>query len=230
MRLTVAARVLASACLLAFAGQASAQQPTLGNIRALADGAGPSHIFWLTGPLARSGGADVVGIVDPLYAAIRFFSIERPTGSNDNLAARWKPLGACALRVDFFPWRVHHTKTRVIIEGMPRPGAGHNSVEGAFRSAVLTMDRRIASGPLRAAIGAAGSRIETTSWNPANEPQCGDYAAAEATTGSVLRGAAWPIQAQPHDRPHQQGQCAGAVAAADGAGGHRRTVLALQRA
>ena len=35
------------------------------------------------------------------------------------LGARLRPIGACALRVNFFAWRVHHFGDRVVVEGMP---------------------------------------------------------------------------------------------------------------
>jgi hypothetical protein len=175
-----AAALTAAVCL---ATSPRAEQGSLGNIRGLADGAGPSHIFWLSGPVPGQPGVDIVGVVDPLFAAIRFFSIARAADVNAGLKGRLEVLGACALHVDFLPWRVHQFKNDVIIEGMPRPGPdGQNAVERSFKSVVLRINRTLLAGDRLAAARSAAARLDTVDWDPSAGPDCGTYWPSEMRT------------------------------------------------
>ena len=153
-------------------------EPGVDRIRVSADGAGPSHIFWLNG----NRSADVIGIVDPLYAAIRFYRVRRGAGT---IASRLHPAGVCALPIDFRPWRVHQLGDRVLIESMPDPGAaGHVATPATMRTRMLVVRRRLLANP--APFERAAQLIDGSRWNPATAPSCG---VASAKTGKSGAGA-----------------------------------------
>jgi cell wall-associated NlpC family hydrolase len=168
-------------------GPALAENNPLPIIRVLADGAGPSHIFWLTGPKPGDPGSDFVGVVDPLYSAIRFFSVVRPAQS-DAAKPRIDSIGACAFPTHFSPWAVHHHKNAVVIEGMPVPdniAIAHNAIEKNFKSLTLTIDRRLLESGLQS-IRKAADEIEKKTWNPADTaiaPPCGVVSAQPGKIG-----------------------------------------------
>lgn len=164
-------------------------------VRTSADGAGPSHLFWLTGPPIATAGSDTIGVVDPLYAAIRFYRVERASAAGAPLTGRVEQLGACGLPVDFRPWRLHQTKTGVVLESMPDPGeAGHLATAAALRTQRYRIDRTVAtSGYLTDVV-----RLETAGWDPAAKP-CGKYdgpasPVREGQPYSARRGANHPAR------------------------------------
>jgi hypothetical protein len=176
-RLAVMAALLAAPGLAFSQDPADSPRPATADIRASADGAGPSHLFWLTGD--RRG--DTIGVIDPLFAAIRFYRV-RP--GDEPVATRLTALGVCALPVDFRPWRIHHFKRRVVIESMPDPGAaGYAATPGAMRTRMLAVDRGLLARPDR--FDAAAATVDTPRWNPADAPQCG----AMSKPGHVGTGA-----------------------------------------
>jgi hypothetical protein len=147
---------------------AAAEEPV---VRTSADGAGPSHLFWLTGPASGQSGADIVGVVDPLYAAIRFYRVTRSSVADAPLTGRVERLGACGLPIDLRPWRLHQTKTGVVLEAMPDPGeAGHLATAAALKTKRYKIDRAIAStGDL-----IDPQQLDTPAWNPGSKA-CGSY-------------------------------------------------------
>jgi hypothetical protein len=184
--LSILAPILAVVLWLANHASSWADEGSLGRIRNLADGAGPSHLFWLNGPAAGQPGTDIIGVIDPLYSAIRFFSIIRTGDVSSPLSGRLKDLGACTLDVNFLPWHVHQFKNYVVIEGMPRPGPdGQKAVEKSFKSIVLSIDRTLLAGDRLSIARSARIRIETVDWDPSAGPECGKYSASETRTGDA---------------------------------------------
>lgn len=145
-------------------------------IRASADGAGPSHLFRLT----SDSSGDTIGVVDPLFAAIRFYRIRR---GDAPLAERLDPIGACALPIDFRSWRIHQFRTRIAIESMPDPGAlGHGATPTGLSTRVVTIDRDLLRDP--APFRDAARRLDTRGWNPVDAPACGKIAPRESGVGT----------------------------------------------
>lgn len=141
----------------------------IGTIRTSADGGGPTHIFWLDGPASKQPGRDIIAVVDPLYAAVRLFSLERLTSDVNKLSARFSFLGACALPLTLRPWRIHQAKLGVYIETMPDPGvSGHKVKAAALRSIYYLIKRDIKLDSL-----ATDEQINSLSWDPSKAPQCG---------------------------------------------------------
>uniref|UniRef100_B0T6I0 Uncharacterized protein n=1 Tax=Caulobacter sp. (strain K31) TaxID=366602 RepID=B0T6I0_CAUSK len=165
---------LAIGGLIAFSLSILAQAPAGAEeamVRTSADGAGPSHLFWLTGPSAGQPGDDIVGVVDPLFAAVRFYSVRRATLDGEPLGSRLKPLGACGLPIDLRPWRVHQTKAGVMIETMPNPGvAGFQAKAAALLSRYYLISRTIADSGL-----AAEADLKSVNWDPGAAKSCGAY-------------------------------------------------------
>ncbi|MBR0951230.1 hypothetical protein [Bradyrhizobium canariense] len=192
LRLAVA--LLSSSMIVA---AADAAESPLKDIRLSADGAGPSHIFWLSGATSTPSNADVIGVIDPLLSAIRLYSVRRSSGG-EALEGRLQALGSCALPVSFRPWRVLHVKDEVRIESMPRPGSdGHNANRQAFKSDVYVITRDFAATASPGALTLAGSQIATPQWNPANALQCGTLTLTDAPVGrsapfTAVRGANRP--------------------------------------
>ncbi|MBO9713751.1 hypothetical protein [Sphingomonas sp.] len=165
--------VCAAAGIALFAVPGPAQPQGTADIRVSADGAGPSHLFWLTGDQK----SDVVGVVDPLFAAIRFYRVARAVRPGEPLAGRLTALGVCAIPVDFRPWRIHAFRGSVAIESMPDPGAlGQGARAADFRTRVLNVPRRLLGKPAR--LDAAARRIDTRDWDPASEVPCGTVSRA----------------------------------------------------
>jgi hypothetical protein len=154
---------------VAWAIPAQAQNPPLQNIRSSDDGAGPSHLFWLTGPSASFPDRDVIGIVDPLLSAIRLYAVRRSAPNGDVLDKRLELIGACALPVAFRPWRILQLKDEVQIESMPRPGKdGQNTNRPDFKSDIYTVKRDLAGPATLARLKDAGATIGSIKWDPAN--------------------------------------------------------------
>lgn len=155
--------------ILVQTGSAAFAQDSIGTIRTSSDGAGPTHLFWLSGPPAGATGADIVAIVDPLYAAVRLFSIQRLVDGDIPLAKRFQTLGACSLPVSLRPWRIHQTKQGVLVETMPDPGnAGHQAKVTALVSQYYLIKRDLKLDGL-----APESDLNTNSWNPEKAMPCG---------------------------------------------------------
>lgn len=168
-------RIALLAALLAVPGIARPQPAASDAIRPAADGAGPSHIF----RLASDGTGDTIGVVDPLFAAIRFYRV-RP--GNDALGARLTPAGVCALPVDFRPWRIHQFRDRIVLESMPDPGTlGYAADMSQLRSKTISVRRSLLRDGAR--FRDAASHIDASSWNPAREPACGTPASSAAAVG-----------------------------------------------
>ena len=176
-RVTSAILVLMLSLAPIFADNASALQ--VGEkiaVRALADGAGPSHIFWLDGPRPEKSGFDIVGVVDPLYAAIRFFSVDRRHGESTPDDHRFNEMGVCALPINFVPWRIHQFKKSVVIEGMPQSSSIKVGASAAsFRSSMIVLNRKFLDGDRLSLAKQSASRIETSEWDPAAALKCGRY-------------------------------------------------------
>lgn len=146
-------------------------QDRVSRIRAEADGGGPSHLFWLA---HGEPGSEIVGIVDPLYAAIRLYAVSDADATHGAIQSRLIRLGACALPVSFRPWRIHQLKRRVLIESMPEPGsAGYLVKPAALETRMFRMRRGLVTpaslGRLRLALAA----LDSPRWNPATAPSCG---------------------------------------------------------
>jgi hypothetical protein len=176
------------AIVLCVAGlpRAWAAETPLQNIRISKDGAGPSHIFWLAGPSEILPDRDVVGIVDPLLAAIRLYSVRRSTPNGDDINDRLKPIGACALPVPFRPWRVLQLKNEIHIEGMPQPGKnGHNAEKKDFQSTVYVLRRDLVNSKTIGALQKARWSIDEITWNPNDDAfvKCGDVKGADGAAG-----------------------------------------------
>lgn len=169
-------RIALLAALLAVPGITQLQPLGGDAIRAAADGAGPSHIFRLT----SDRGGDTIGVVDPLFAAIRFFRIRR---GSEALGARLTPAGVCALPVDFRPWRIHQFRHHILIESMPDPGAfGHAVTVTRLRTRTIVVRRALLQDPAR--FETAAGHIDASSWDPADEPACGTRASSAAAASS----------------------------------------------
>lgn len=156
--------------------RAWAAETPLQNIRISKDGAGPSHIFWLAGPSEILPDRDVVGIVDPLLAAIRLYSVRRSAPNGEDINDRLKPIGACALPVPFKPWRILQLKNEVQIEGMPQPGKnGHNAEKKDFQSTVYVLSRDLVNSKTIGALQKANRSIDGITWNPNDDAflKCG---------------------------------------------------------
>lgn len=171
----MARRIALFAALLAVPGIAQ-PQPAGDAIRPAFDGAGPSHIFRLTSD--RSG--DTIGVVDPLFAAIRFYHV-RP--GNEALGARLTPRGACALPIDFRPWRIHQFRDRIELESMPNPGAlGHAVTVPGLQTQTISIRRARLRDAAR--FEAAARHIDANGWNPVDEPACGTAPSAVGAPGT----------------------------------------------
>ncbi|TXH67725.1 MAG: hypothetical protein E6Q88_10430 [Lysobacteraceae bacterium] len=178
-------------CPMAEASDQLALTAEMIDIRASADGAGPSHLFWMEDTQTQSGPVSIVGVVDPLLSAVRFF---RWAGARST-DGRVSSAGACALPIGLRPWQIHHADDAVLIESMPAPGAdGYLSNRRHFTSRVYRIDRGLAS---RSAVEAAASqsKIDQPGWNPDQALQCGRYltSADGSLDGPVGRAA--PSQA-----------------------------------
>jgi cell wall-associated NlpC family hydrolase len=150
-------------------------------LRAAPDGAGPSHLFWI----AARKGEDVVGVVDPLFAAVRLYAVKRAgPGPPGPLAPRVRALGACALPIDFRVWQVHQLKGHVVLEGMPTPGGlGHAAEARDLFDVTFAIRRDIAS---RAdALAVAGEDIDRPEWNPERAIPCGKVVSRHSRLGSA---------------------------------------------
>ncbi|GAA0316400.1 hypothetical protein GCM10009087_28530 [Sphingomonas oligophenolica] len=140
-------------------------------IRGEVDGAGPSHMFWLA---HRDPGSEIIGIVDPLYAAIRLYAVADANPARGSIAARLTAIGACALPVSLRPWRLHQLKDRVLIESMPEPGTGGYRVTTTALETRMYRVRRDLVGPGSAArLRAALSLVDGKHWNPETALPCG---------------------------------------------------------
>jgi hypothetical protein len=177
--------------------QSKAVAANLESIRTAPDGGGPSHIFWLNGPAPGAGGKDIVAVVDPLFAAIRLFDVRRIVeGQNDSLSDRIDLIGVCALPVDFRPWRIHHLKDEVRIEGMPEAkGDPHNAAVKDFSTKLYKVNRALVSAESLPALKKAAALIPGVDWNPAPPTkQCGELGAA----GPVGRDAQFSAKRRPN--------------------------------
>ncbi len=178
-------RVASLALFFATAVPAANAEPTaVDQIRVSSDGAGPSHLFWLAS--ASDGTADIIGIIDPLFSAVRIYSIRTTESSAVPLSSRMTKVGACALPVALRPWRIHHLKQTVAIESMPEPGAaGFTTTADAMRTHIYTISRNIvATAPAR--VAEAGRQIDTTAWDPASAQQCGSLAGEAGRIGAGM--------------------------------------------
>lgn len=151
-------------------------------IRISRDGAGPSHIFWVG---RRSGSTtDIVGIIDPLYAAVRFFSVVPAADASDG--GRIQSAGVCGLPVDLRPWRVHQNKQAVIIETMPVVGvAAQNSSPKVVTTRMYSIPRKIVEKPASTFTDAAEG-ILTREWDPATVVPCGSWDGPDGSPGAKI--------------------------------------------
>lgn len=193
--------------LLALLAFGAPQALALDEIRIYKDGAGPSHIFWLSGPSKNYPDQDIVGILDPLLSAVRLYALQRGPVRGEQapgpIKERLKLIGACGLPVTFRAWRLHHLKNEVRIESMPDPGAKrYEATRGDFFTDAYAVPRNLVAATRPAALAAAGNAIDKLGWNPAAEgtPQCGRI----TVTGGAL-GLAAPFAAE-RDANRQGGQ------------------------
>jgi hypothetical protein len=161
-------------------------------VRPMADGAAPSHVFWLAHD--RAGAGEIVGVIDPLFAAIRWYRITPRGPDHTALHARMTAIGVCALPVALRPWRVHQLERRVVIESMPEPGAaGYQVTAQDLTSRNYTIRRDLFRPAAARALLAGLGAIDTPGWDPAKAYPCG-VASARRTIGldagaTSLRGA-----------------------------------------
>jgi hypothetical protein len=166
--LTAAALVSAAA---ADGGRAPPADPTFA-IRAAADGAAPSHLFWLAHDGAGKG--EIVGVIDPLFAAIRLYRIADADASHPSLRTRLAAAGVCALPVALRPWRVHQLEQRVVIESMPEPGkTGFRVRERGLATQSYTIRRDLFGPGSSRALRAGLDKIDTPDWDPDRAYPCG---------------------------------------------------------
>lgn len=151
-------------------------------IRSAPDGAGPSHLFWI----AARKGEDVVGVVDPLFAAVRLYAVRRPAPGNPGpLSPRLRTLGACALPIDFRVWQVQQLRDRVVLEGMPDPGAlGHAARARDLFDMTFALRRTIVSKANAGALAKAGQDLARAEWDPARAPPCGKLLSRRSRLGA----------------------------------------------
>jgi hypothetical protein len=178
--------VLVAALAAAATTVASAETPALQSIRSSDDGAGPSHLFWLAGPSPSLTDRDVIGIIDPLLAAVRLYSVRRAAPNGDALDKRLEAIGACSLPIAFRPWRILQMKDEVRIEAMPKPGKdGQNSNRGDFTSDVYVLKRDLVRPENSSKLKKAVDTIRTTKWDPnsADVVPCGMLKDTNAPVG-----------------------------------------------
>ncbi len=161
-------------------------------VRPMADGAAPSHLFWLAHDGAGKG--EIVGVVDPLFAAIRWYRVAPQGPDRAALHARMTAIGVCALPVSLRPWRVHQLKRRVVIESMPEPGAaGYRATTQQFTSRSYSIRRDLFRPAAARALLAGVATIDTPGWDPAKAYPCGVSGASRTigtdTAATSLRGA-----------------------------------------
>lgn len=150
-------RAVPVAALFATAASGQAGPGVAEQIRVSADGAGPSHIFWIG---ARPGGVQRIGIVDPLFAAIRIFDVEPKSPAKTRLHDRLTSVGVCSLPVSFRPWRLHQLASSVVLESMPLPGAAmQNATAASLRSDQYTLERSRLLGDDGGAFASAATTI-----------------------------------------------------------------------
>ncbi|MDH7976143.1 hypothetical protein QH494_28555, partial [Sphingomonas sp. AR_OL41] len=161
-------------------------------VRPMADGAAPSHVFWLAHD--RAGAGEIVGVIDPLFAAIRWYRIAPQGPDRATLHARMTAIGVCALPVSLRPWRVDHLRHRVVIESMPEPGAaGYQATTQELTSRSYTIRRDLFRPAAARALLAGLGAIDTPGWDPASAYPCGVPGARRAigldAGATSLRGA-----------------------------------------
>lgn len=141
-------------------------------IRGEADGGGPSHLFWLA---HGKTGSEIIGVVDPLYAAIRLYSVAGADTAHGSIDSRLAAIGACALPVSLRPWQLHQLKDRVLIESMPEPGNGGYRVRtGALETRMYRVRRDLVGPESAARLRAALKQVDGQHWNPETAPPCGE--------------------------------------------------------
>eukprot|EP01035_Chromulina_nebulosa_P059070 gene59070-80889_t len=141
-------------------------------VRPMADGAAPSHVFWLAHDRACAG--EIVGVIDPLFAAIRWYRITPQGPDRAVLHARMTAIGVCALPIALRPWRVHQLQRRVVIESMPEPGAaGYRATTQDLTSRSYTIRRDLFRPAAARALLAGLGTIDTPGWDPASAYPCG---------------------------------------------------------
>lgn len=178
------------AWIVSSAVPAAAADNVVEQIRVSADGAGPSHLFWI-GSLPNGAG-ERVGIVDPLFAAIRMFDVEPRSNLRPKLHDRLKPAGVCSLPVSFRPWRLHQLKDSVVIESMPSPGrALQNATAETLRDDQYVLVRERLLTDSKGEFAGAASTISDAAWDPTKAPACGSL-----TRTSVVLGSGMPEQAE----------------------------------
>ncbi|CAN5411400.1 hypothetical protein BH10PSE14_BH10PSE14_02660 [soil metagenome] len=187
----------ALACATAAGGDRGLPPERRFAVRAMADGAAPSHLFWLAHD--RAGAGEIVGVIDPLFAAIRWYRIADQGPDRAALHARVTAIGVCALPVALRPWRVHQLKRRVVIETMPEPGsAGYQVTAQHLTSRSYTIRRDLFRPAAARALLAGLGTIDTPDWDPASAYPCGVPGARRpigADAGATsLRGARHPAR------------------------------------
>lgn len=169
--------------------------PGFENIRISLDGAGPSHLF----RVGSDTNGDMIGIVDPLFAAIRLYRVE-PMANGRALRDRVFDIGACALPVKFRPWRLHQLNDAVVIESMPNPGTtGFQVKPDALRTTLYTINRKQLLSLQAQSLRDAGNAIDTPQWDPSKAVECGLLDPAERRVGTAnptiaVRGAKNPAR------------------------------------
>lgn len=181
--------IVALALWLASAVGGLGAESALKNIRISKDGAGPSHLFWLSGPSQVFPDRDVVGIVDPLVAAVRLYTVRRSVRGGPAINDRLESIGVCALPIQFRPWRILQLKDEVQIEGMPKPGKNrHNANRPDFTTSLYSIKRDIVSSAALQSLKKSLAIIDDKSWDPVSAKACGEVMGADGTAG---RGAAF---------------------------------------
>lgn len=166
----------------------------MGGIRDSSDGSGPSHLFWLSEVEASKNGTSVIGVIDPLLSAIRFFYVDHLV-TTQSLHSRFSKAGVCALPIDFRPWQIHQTDDIVFIESMPKPSSeGYRTAKKNFTSRVYRIDRKILS-ESRDLARSSQERIDQPGWNPQSELQCGTILTASDGSADGTVGRASPFKA-----------------------------------
>lgn len=147
-------------------------------VRNIPDGPGVFNIFWAaqynnTPEISQ----DLVGIIDPLFAAIRFFMIDSKKGAIKAI----DEIGVCAIPIDFRPWQLYQKGDKIEIESMPMPKE-MKSINRAkiadFTNSIYEIDREFLKQNLKA-FSKALSKLNAAEdgsgapWFPEENIQCG---------------------------------------------------------
>lgn len=85
-------------------------------VRDIPDGPGVFNIFWAaTYNATNEKSQDIVGVIDPLFAALRLYMVDSHQGAIDAI----DEIGVCAMPIEFRPWQLHQKAETLEIESMP---------------------------------------------------------------------------------------------------------------